>query len=154
MSDPSIGVQLVDAGYTKPITHINDVTKEEAVKTLALHHCILSVKTEPDELYEGMTVGGIRAGIQKHAQAFWNCFIAGEVEPLTAGSPITVSTCYRNCDIYFVIDTVRDLFETKLFSEKGCNEWQKEKAAYMHCLSLLEACEGTSSLKMNSLQVD
>ena len=101
MSDPSIGVQLVDAGYTKPITHINDATKKEAVKTLALHHCILSVKTELDKLCEGMTVGGIRDCIQKHPQAFRKCFIAGELEPLTAGSPITVSTCYRNCDNLF-----------------------------------------------------
>ena len=46
-------------------------------------------------------MGGIRACIQKHPRAFRKCFIAEELEALTAGSLITVNTCYRNFDNIF-----------------------------------------------------
>ena len=53
-------------------------------------------------------MGGIRDCIQKHPQAFRKCFIAGELEPLTAGSQSLLVFVIEIVIIYFVIDTVRD----------------------------------------------
>jgi hypothetical protein len=73
LNDSDTALKLLDAGYTKPISQITDDKKGEATKTLSLHHCILSVRTELDDICDGLSVAGILGAIQTYPDLFRKC---------------------------------------------------------------------------------
>ena len=71
---------LQEAGYTRPIHAAKLEKKDAVIGAVALHHCILSIKAELDELVDGIKSTGFLDYIRK----FHWCLDCSQVKRLTA----------------------------------------------------------------------
>jgi hypothetical protein len=85
LQEESVSTILLEAGYTSPITSVDDHRKGQILSVLALHHCVVAVKAALDQMISGMRCLGILSAIRKNPQLFKPCFLPGERESLTAG---------------------------------------------------------------------
>ena len=64
---------------------------DDALAALALHHCILSIKAELDQLCEGLKCMGVLEVIRQNTDIFLPYFLASGNTTLTAGSPSAIT---------------------------------------------------------------
>jgi hypothetical protein len=95
---------LVDAGCHS----LQQKDKQSVLRMLCLHHCLLVIKAELDQLCEGLCTLGVLDEIKRNPQFFAQFFLSEGSEDLTA-------------------DYVRSLFEQKSFSKKGTTDGEKRK---------------------------
>lgn len=79
---------LQEAGYTRPIHAAKLEKKDAVIGAVALHHCILSMKAELDELVDGIKSTGFLDYIRKFPLVFEGLFTSKETHSLTAGTSI------------------------------------------------------------------
>ena len=66
---------------------------------LCLHHCLLAVKGEIDQLCEGTTNLGVLAKIRSTPNMFARFFLGTHLEELTAGMYLHADSFYTPCFI-------------------------------------------------------
>ena len=79
---------LLDAGCLHPIHKATLDDKSAIVGAVALHHCVLSIKAELDQLKEGLEYTGLLQYIHKFPKAFESVFTSKDACKLTAGKCI------------------------------------------------------------------
>lgn len=81
----AINELLIDCGYSKPIPMITLMDKDSIVNTISLHHLILKVKAELDQLRSGLETLGVAAAMKLNPKLFQPLFTRnGQIE-LTPG---------------------------------------------------------------------
>ena len=72
---------LVDDECTSPARK----NQQSVAKTLCLHHCILTVKAELDQLCKGLSTMGVLDAIRRYPKIFARYFVSEERKSLTFG---------------------------------------------------------------------
>ena len=67
ISNNDIISRFVDAGFTSGLT-VNSMN--EALSTLAFHHCVLSIKAEIDQFCSGLEPLGVLDAVRKYKEQF------------------------------------------------------------------------------------
>lgn len=135
---------LLQSGYTKPLTRVTLKDKPNVVQTLSLHEVLLKSLGEAHQFRDGMNTLGVTAVLSKHGDYVrrFYCNDSSLVQPLTAGmSVFHFSFMVVMYQVISLIDALRKIFGEIVFSEKGCNERQKEESAYFMFLNYLDKCE-------------
>ena len=81
---------IINAGYSKPISHITISERQGLVNTIALHYTLLRNKAELDQLKAGLSELGVGEAMQSSPKLFEPMFIPSGVMPLPA------SMCHIN----------------------------------------------------------
>lgn len=76
---------LQEAGCSHPIHKTTLGDKSAIVGAIALHHCVLSIKAELDQIKEGLEYTGLLQYIHKFPEAFESVFTSKDACKLTAG---------------------------------------------------------------------
>ena len=77
---------ILEAGYTLPVTSIWMEGKPDLLRTLQLHHFLFRSKAELDQIKSGLTALGVLDAMFKYPIIFGAFFVAGKQPPLLAGS--------------------------------------------------------------------
>ena len=72
---------LVDAGCCS----LQQKDRQSVLRMLCLHHCLLVIKAELDQLCEGLCTLGVLDEIKRNPQLFAKFFLSKENEDLTVG---------------------------------------------------------------------
>ena len=76
-------------GYTKPVSHSH---QEEILHSIAVHHCLLTIKAELDQLRDGLRTLGLLQSLERYPSLFETLFIAKNTSSMTAGNDILFSS--------------------------------------------------------------
>lgn len=77
---------FLNSGYSKPITAVKLSDRDNLLKTIKLHHCLLRMKADIDQFQLGLATLGVGDAIKAHPQLFEPLFAHNKTAPLTAGA--------------------------------------------------------------------
>jgi hypothetical protein len=77
--------EIIDSGYTKPVSTISLDDRESLTQCLKKHLCILKTKGELDQLKSGLNSLGVGRAMEQFPNIMSSLFLEEETEHLTAG---------------------------------------------------------------------
>lgn len=81
----AISELLIECGFNKSISTIKLTDKDCIVNIISLHHLILKVKAELDQLKSGLEILGVAAAMKAHSELFQPLFTNMGRAKLTPG---------------------------------------------------------------------
>ena len=100
ISNNDIISRFVDAGFTSGLI-VNSMN--EALSTLAFHHCVPSIKAEIDQFCCGLQTLGVLDAVRKYKEQFKPFFLVDGDRKLTAGNGnCCFSSSYATLSSYFL----------------------------------------------------
>lgn len=75
---------MIDAGCTV-LGKLLPKDRMTIVQTLSLHHCLLSVKAELDQMCDGLKLLGVLDASRQHPELFSRFFLRSHVKQLSPG---------------------------------------------------------------------
>ena len=76
---------FIDSGYSKHITAITLSERDNLLKIVKLHYCLLRTKADIDQFQLGLATLGVGNAIKAHPDLFEPMFVHNKSTPLTAG---------------------------------------------------------------------
>ena len=104
---------IYDSGFSTPVTCVCMEDAPAIVKAVSLHTTVLPVKTELDQMAEGLELFGIIRLIREHPSL---------MQPLFVFDPV---------DAKLTVDQIVQLFDV-VFSPEGSTKRIAEEATFMH----------------------
>ena len=142
---------IVDCGFTKPLSRLLITDKVDVVQSVALHHVLLKTLGELSQFRDGLEPLKIGKTLEQYGGLLRDFFVIKESE-VTAGGKIWKMWLIF-CS-FFSIDYVRKVFKKIRFSEEGSNAFAKEQNSYMMFLEYLDECEkGKLTLSLLHLSI-
>lgn len=131
---------LLECGYNKPACRLQISDKTDVMQTISLHKVILGCLGELCSLKEGLKSLGVLDVLMEDSFLLRDFFCIDTQRPITSG--------YYALRVQFFIllnlfntDEIVKLFTFIKYSDKGCNERERQEQAYIYFVDYLEEVE-------------